>query len=402
MSVFRNSGEGGSDGVTVTTGNSGGASGDAWTSVTLGGGSDVEYDTAQSAHGGVSHLVIPANNQTAWFRKDFTAASQAMASFYVRFPSAPAVVTSICLVRNSTSTAASVRIDTNLQLRIYDGPGSNLQTFTALSANTWYRVEVRVIKGTGSSDGTIEFAYYVGDSGTAVESYSSAVRDTGTTDLVNIRYGRATGVADTTSFWIDSVQTMSDTDAGALGKAWPVVLSPAVMTMVRPPSTAGAGAISVDLTPTTPSFSALPVIPVEIPPPILVPMVPIELTLFPNPVAAIIVESAPLAPAVFTLISNAITATAAVVLARIFTPPTVPGFSFEVTQTTPPGRMLFRYYGPIATGVSVLKLNGVYTSIQTPTTDQIAAATEVYMGGHEYPVTQEVADALIAAGYSVA
>lgn len=42
---------------------------------------------------------------------------------------------------------------------------------------------------------------------------------------------------------------------------------------------------------------------------------------------------------------------------------------------------------------------GVYATVRTPTTEAIEAATEVYIGGHDYTVSQTVATALTAAGY---
>lgn len=54
-----------------------------------------------------------------------------------------------------------------------------------------------------------------------------------------------------------------------------------------------------------------------------------------------------------------------------------------------------------ATGVSVLKLDGVYQSIQTPTVDQIARAEYVYQGGHIYTIPWWEADGLANAGYPV-
>jgi hypothetical protein len=50
----------------------------------------------------------------------------------------------------------------------------------------------------------------------------------------------------------------------------------------------------------------------------------------------------------------------------------------------------------------VLRTAGVYETVDCPTTTQIAAATEVYLGGHVYDVTEAVKDALVAAGYTVA
>jgi len=54
-----------------------------------------------------------------------------------------------------------------------------------------------------------------------------------------------------------------------------------------------------------------------------------------------------------------------------------------------------------ARGRSVLKSGGVYRTVDTPDTNQVAAATEYYAGGHVYEVSTAVAAALTAAGYTV-
>lgn len=50
---------------------------------------------------------------------------------------------------------------------------------------------------------------------------------------------------------------------------------------------------------------------------------------------------------------------------------------------------------------SVLKIGGVYQTINSPSTAQITAATEVFLGGHANYLTDAQADALRAAGYTV-
>lgn len=52
-------------------------------------------------------------------------------------------------------------------------------------------------------------------------------------------------------------------------------------------------------------------------------------------------------------------------------------------------------------GRSVIKLNGTYITLDGPTQAQQDSATEVYIGGHMYYVSDAIAAALIAAGYSV-
>lgn len=64
-------------------------------------------------------------------------------------------------------------------------------------------------------------------------------------------------------------------------------------------------------------------------------------------------------------------------------------------------RRLFRHYGPYRRGRSVLKLNGVYVTMDNPSQLDLKAATEVYLGGRVYEITAAKADELTAAGYQV-
>ena len=52
-------------------------------------------------------------------------------------------------------------------------------------------------------------------------------------------------------------------------------------------------------------------------------------------------------------------------------------------------------------GRSVLKNNGVYTTLDGPTVDQVNSADIAYLGGHIYEITDAEAAALTAAGYSI-
>lgn len=83
-----------------------------------------------------------------------------------------------------------------------------------------------------------------------------------------------------------------------------------------------------------------------------------------------------------------------------------PPIAYDLPATLPNPRPRYlnahaRWKGGQRRGRSVLKLNGVYQTIDTPTVDQTHAATEVYMGGHIYTITNITADALVAAGYTV-
>lgn len=88
-----------------------------------------------------------------------------------------------------------------------------------------------------------------------------------------------------------------------------------------------------------------------------------------------------------------------------FSPPIVDDsgpVSFDANElaTNPLGFRLFRHYKARARGRTVLKsVGGVYSTVDTPSQDQIDAAAVCYLGGHVYSVSSAEAAALTAAGY---
>lgn len=76
-----------------------------------------------------------------------------------------------------------------------------------------------------------------------------------------------------------------------------------------------------------------------------------------------------------------------------FIPPTV--------EEGPMGGHWLFYRYKLTRGISVLKIDGEYYDIRTPSQDEIAVASIVYHGGHEYTVTEEEALELQSAGYEV-
>lgn len=60
---------------------------------------------------------------------------------------------------------------------------------------------------------------------------------------------------------------------------------------------------------------------------------------------------------------------------------------------------LMRHYKSRARGQSVLRIGGVYQTIETPSQTDIDSASEYYAGGHVYQVSDAVSAALVAAGY---
>lgn len=83
-------------------------------------------------------------------------------------------------------------------------------------------------------------------------------------------------------------------------------------------------------------------------------------------------------------------------------PPVVPQ---DITFTPPTVEEGPAGFGPLfdryrlSRGISVLKEGTSYRQVRTPTQDECEAATVVYLGGHVYPISEDEATALVAAGY---
>lgn len=72
---------------------------------------------------------------------------------------------------------------------------------------------------------------------------------------------------------------------------------------------------------------------------------------------------------------------------------------------TPPSHDMRYPTGPLWSrvsypkGMTLLKIGSFYTLLEYPDDEAIAAADIAYLGGHDYTISAEEADALTAAGY---
>lgn len=225
MAIKRNSSEGGTNGVAVTDLNSGGLSGDPWLNVSVGTGASIVYDNTWASHGTLSHRLTGAAGGSVRPVMSVTAASTIQCSVYVRFPTLWAATANfIQIVGTDSITAALLRLKLDGKFEIRNKPNAIVHTSsTVLAVNTTYRVEFRLIKGTGATDGTIQYAYYPGDSLTPIDTFTSSTTDVGTLDFDRVHIGKVeSSPAITTSWFQDSYQFFSGADATGLGMPWPV------------------------------------------------------------------------------------------------------------------------------------------------------------------------------------
>ena len=70
----------------------------------------------------------------------------------------------------------------------------------------------------------------------------------------------------------------------------------------------------------------------------------------------------------------------------------------SVQETPMAWNRLHIRYG-IHRGITVMRVNGLYSSYRYPSQTEILAAEEVYMGGHEYIIDEHTKDEMTAQGY---
>jgi len=200
--------EGGSNGVTITAANSGGASGTAWDSVIFTAGT-LAYDTAHAAHGSLSaKFVTVANTST---RMKYTTTMGTQTEIYGRFylyATAGPTGTNIALVtvRNGVSIAARISWNTNNKLYLVDANGTTQYTFTnTVTLNQWTRIEWHIKASTTA--GILECKLFnTTESSTATETSNLAATQNTNTQYDTYDLGCCLSTGPALTYWVDTVQ----------------------------------------------------------------------------------------------------------------------------------------------------------------------------------------------------
>lgn len=211
--------EGGTDETTVTTGNSGGASGDAFDVVTITAGALV-FDTARAAHGGLSARVdVVSNLANVEWRAASTGGdwTQVWGRVYVYFTANPANTIRLVGIFNSAGTRmADVSVQSGGFLRVSDSAFTSDDSVGTILLNQWTRIEFTVLHS--ATVGVIEAKIFSADALTPITNgtvTSPATRNTGT-GAQRASFGQAISNVQTTTFWMDSIQINSTGYPGPL------------------------------------------------------------------------------------------------------------------------------------------------------------------------------------------
>jgi hypothetical protein len=240
-----NTAEGGTNGTTVSTGNSGGTSGTAWDLVSIPTGT-LTYSNTQAQQGTLSHKFVTTTATTAeaivrW--GDALNLTAASLRFYVFLPGTnPTVATTLAQfsTNNSGTIAGSAKavLATTGKLAIQDAAGTSLFNSTnVLPTNTWVRIELFVSPGTTTSNGTIGGGYATGTGALTEQFTSTATVNAGVGPIGRAQFGKNSGTWSTQTFYMDDM---------ALGNTGTFIGTGAFASNVAPTGNAGSAQTNVE------------------------------------------------------------------------------------------------------------------------------------------------------------
>lgn len=200
--------EGGSDGTTITTGNSGGASGDAWAQVDIGTGCTCEFDSARASHGTLSGRFAAGGTAAAvTTRWSFTDAPDMYSRFYLYLASTATIANRLLLFETSgfSNTGRFEIVDsTGPKLKIWrEGDGASATGTVNMTRDAWVRIETRILLH--ASAGIVEAKLFnTPGSSTPDDTITlSGIANTNT-NHGRCRFGWNNNVA-TREYWLDSI-----------------------------------------------------------------------------------------------------------------------------------------------------------------------------------------------------
>lgn len=207
--LLTNSFEGGTNGTTISTGNSGGVSGSPFSSVTIGSGGSLTYSNSEYAHGGISSEFSTSTTASSvylrWGEPTFGVQANVWFRFYAYLTAFPSVNLHIWYAGSGGFPQASLlAISPAGKLLMTNAAAATVITSSnSIPLNQWFRVEGYVLNS--SSNATISVSLFDSpDAQVSVETVKAANVNTGG-PIVAIEFGLANNVANVGPFWLDDL-----------------------------------------------------------------------------------------------------------------------------------------------------------------------------------------------------
>jgi len=203
-------------GDNVSAAVSGGASGDAFT--TVANPSNFLKYHSYSIHGGRSiNWNFSGLNGVSYVEWTFTALGVAYIRLYYRHNAVPTVGNKLFQFYSSNSNRGGIQVNTDGTISVHDSSNTAVSTTTnALSTSQWNRIEFWIDWATGATATNAELRLYLGDSATAYETLTTPGFQANGASADSVRLGKIFTTTATHDFFVDSLGL---TDVGWLGAA---------------------------------------------------------------------------------------------------------------------------------------------------------------------------------------
>lgn len=208
--TFTNTAEGQATGTVPTTGNTGGGSGDAFQTVALAAGG-CTFSNAQAFAGNNSYNFNASATGASTLGWTFTGTPSAASRAYLRLGQAPTAALDVMVFRSSGNAMKIQLQASTARILVQNTSGTTIYAGATPELGTWYRVEIRVVPGSGATDGTIAYALFAGASTTPIDTYSATDVNAGTALITGARYGHLNS-GPTADIFIDEMACTAPAD----------------------------------------------------------------------------------------------------------------------------------------------------------------------------------------------
>lgn len=230
--TLASSAEGGVSGATVTTGNSGGNSGNAFDGVSVGAGATGIFDSTEAVHGGMSYAFATGSTATL-ARVQWTTSMGTQTQVWYRaylyfnaYPTATVRVLDQDQGRNAVSVVVVLPTG-RVQVRTGSSGTQTATTTNTIPLHQWFRVEGYTIGSATAGQVQLEL-FKTADAATPDETQTSAatINTYGSMDTYN--FGVSSNTANVAEYWEDDIAV---SNAGYLGPSG--TLPPPPVTLVN-------------------------------------------------------------------------------------------------------------------------------------------------------------------------
>lgn len=204
MVALQNTGEGGTNTTAVTTGNSGGASGNAWDVVSTGGTGSITYDNTH-ARGSLAYKLVGDTASVQYLTRTTSIGTlgEAWGRFYLYMTALPASALGLVRVRVAGVQSMRLQMNTAGQIEVRKNSGNTQigSVATACATGQFVRVEWH-LKATTTNAALECRLYNTADSTTPTDSFSSTTETLTSANFDEINLGHHNATTPGT-IWID-------------------------------------------------------------------------------------------------------------------------------------------------------------------------------------------------------